>query len=132
MLHLMYSQKCLIDRVRGHTFLPNYLNRTGKIIDLGMHKGDFAKVMRDRYGCFVAGLEANQRSISPKASKPPSEDKRPPSKRAITALPSTGDRPGRNGVVSTMAGAAPGDPRVRLSTHTLHRINILCYARQSP
>jgi FkbM family methyltransferase len=59
MPHLMHSPKCLIDRVRGHTFLPNCLNRTGKVVDLGMNNGDFAKVMRDRYGCFVAGLEAN-------------------------------------------------------------------------
>jgi FkbM family methyltransferase len=55
----MYYQKCLIDRVEEHTFLPNCLTRTGKIIDLGMNKGEFAKVMRDRYGCSVAGLEAN-------------------------------------------------------------------------
>jgi hypothetical protein len=30
----------------------------------------------------------------------------PPSKRAISALPETGDRPGRDGVTSTMAGVA--------------------------
>ncbi len=50
--------------------------------------------------------------ISRNANKPPSEDSWPPSKRATTALPCTGDRPGRNGVASTMAGAAPVDPRV--------------------
>jgi FkbM family methyltransferase len=59
MPRLTYSSKCIVDQVRGHTFLPNHLNRTGKIIDLGMNKGDFATVMRDRYGCSVAGLEAN-------------------------------------------------------------------------
>ena len=48
--------------------------------------------------------ESSADSISRRASKPPSEDSRPPSKRAITALPCTGDRPGRNGVASTMAG----------------------------
>jgi hypothetical protein len=32
-------------------------------------------------------------------------DSRPPSNRATTALPATGDRPGRKGVLSTMAGA---------------------------
>ena len=52
---------------------------------------------------------ASRRSISRKANKPPSEDSRPPPKRAMTALPCTGDRPGRNGVASTMAGAAPVD-----------------------
>src|SRR6516225_9065340 len=55
----------------------------------------------------------SRRSISRKASNPPSEDRRPPSNRATTVLPCTGDRPGRNGVASTMAGAAPVDPRVQ-------------------
>src|SRR6516162_2013486 len=55
----------------------------------------------------------SRRSISRKASKPPSEDNVPPSKRATTVLPCTGGRPGRNGVASTMAGVAPVDPRVR-------------------
>jgi FkbM family methyltransferase len=59
MPHPTHSAKCLTDQVRGHTFLPNCLNRTGKVVDLGMNKGDFAKVMRDRYGCSVAGAEAN-------------------------------------------------------------------------
>ena len=40
-------------------------------------------------------------------------DSRPPSKRATTALPCTGGKPGRNGLTSTMAGVAPVDPRVR-------------------
>lgn len=53
------APKCMTDQVRGHTFLPNFLNRTGKVIDLGMNKAAFATVMRDRYGCSVAGLEAN-------------------------------------------------------------------------
>lgn len=59
MPHLTHSPRCLTDQVRGHTFLPNFLSRTGKVIDLGMNKGDFATAMRDRYGCVVAGLEAN-------------------------------------------------------------------------
>jgi hypothetical protein len=80
----------------------------------------------------LASRSANpsRRSISRKASKPPSEDSRPPSKRATTALPCTGDRPGRNGVASTMAGAVPVDPRVQALNPNLLRINILCYARQ--
>src|SRR5258708_40371035 len=53
-------------------------------------------------------------SISRKASKPPSEDSRPPSKRATTALPCTGDRPGKNGVTSTMAGVASHDRQIQL------------------
>ena len=59
------------------------------------------------------GAGTFMRSISRKASKPPSEDRWPPSKRATTALPCTGDRPGRNGLASTMAGAAPVGPRVQ-------------------
>lgn len=55
----MHFKQCLIDRVNEHTFLPNCLNQRGIVIDLGMNRGRFAKIMRDRYGCSVAGLEAN-------------------------------------------------------------------------
>jgi len=41
-------------------------------------------------------------------SRPPSEDSCPPSKRAIRGLPATGDRPGRDGVDSTLAGMVSG------------------------
>ena len=78
----------------------------------------------------LAVLRVSVWAISRKANKPPSEDSRPPSKRAITALPCTGDRPGSNGVTSTMAGAAQLIRGFRPSTQTLHRINILCYIRQ--
>jgi len=53
------AQKFLIDQVRGHTFLKNYLNRRGKVVDLGMNKGEFARTINSRYGCSVAGVEAN-------------------------------------------------------------------------
>src|SRR6056297_1832266 len=49
---------------------------------------------------------SSRRSTSRKASSPASEDSEPPSKRAVTALPFTGDRPGSGGVVSCMAGLA--------------------------
>jgi len=55
----MQAQKFCIDRVRGHTFLKNCLNRTGKVVDLGMNKGDFARIINGRYGCSVTGAEAN-------------------------------------------------------------------------
>jgi hypothetical protein len=55
----------------------------------------------------IASQDPSRLSISRKASNPPSEDSRPPSKRATTGLPCIGDRPGRNGVTSTMAGIAP-------------------------
>src|ERR1700674_1446970 len=56
----------------------------------------------------------SRRSTSRKTSNPPSEDSRPPSKRATTALPWTGDKPGRNGVASTMAGVASDDRQIQL------------------
>lgn len=55
----MQPQQFLIDRVQGHTFLKNFLSANGKVMDLGMHKGDFAKVICGRYGCSVVGVEAN-------------------------------------------------------------------------
>ena len=39
--------------------MKNFLSANGKVMDLGMHKGDFAKVICDRYGCSVVGVEAN-------------------------------------------------------------------------
>jgi hypothetical protein len=36
----------------------------------------------------------SRRSASRGANRPPSEDSRPPSNRAMTTLPATGDRPG--------------------------------------
>jgi len=55
----MKLQRFQIDRVHGHTVLKNFLNRTGKVIDLGMNNGDFARIMDGRYGCLVIGVEAN-------------------------------------------------------------------------
>jgi FkbM family methyltransferase len=55
----MIPQKFKIDRVKGHTFLKNYLNRAGSVIDLGMNKGDFARIIHDTYGSCVIGAEAN-------------------------------------------------------------------------
>lgn len=55
----MQPKRLMIDRVKGHTFLKNYLHRNGVIIDLGMNKGDFARTMRARYGCSIIGVEAN-------------------------------------------------------------------------
>ena len=39
----MIPQKFRIDKVKGHTFLKDYLNRSGSVIDLGMNKDDFAQ-----------------------------------------------------------------------------------------
>ena len=39
----MIPQKFKIDQVKGHTFLKDYLNRPGSVIDLGINKGDFAQ-----------------------------------------------------------------------------------------
>jgi hypothetical protein len=45
-------------------------------------------------------------SIARNANIPPSDDSRPPSKRATIDLPETGDSPGSNSVGSFMAGVA--------------------------
>ena len=42
--------------------------------------------------------------VSVRRSTPPSEDRAPPSNRAWTSRPSTGDRPGKTGVSYDMAG----------------------------
>ena len=55
----MQPQQFLIDRVQGHTFLKNFLIPGGKVMDLGMHKGDFAEAVCSRYRCSVVGVEAN-------------------------------------------------------------------------
>ena len=55
----MIPQKFKIDQVKGHTFLKDYLNRPGSVIDLGINKGDFARIMHDTYGSCVIGAEAN-------------------------------------------------------------------------
>ena len=58
MAYPMHYQKCLIDRVEGHTFLPNCLTRTGKVIDLDMNKGEFANLIR-AITAYFAGVEAD-------------------------------------------------------------------------
>ncbi len=47
---------------------------------------------------------SSRRSTSRRLTSPASEDSDPPSKRADTVLPFTGDRPGSGGVVCFMAG----------------------------
>ena len=69
-------------------------------------------------------------STSRKTSSPPSDERWSPSKRAITGLPPTGDRPGSTGIVSTLAGMVLQIGRIGVSTHFLRRINGLYYARQ--
>jgi hypothetical protein len=55
----MIPQKFKIDQVKGHTFLKDFLNRSGSVIDLGMNKGNFARIMHDTYSSCVIGAEAN-------------------------------------------------------------------------
>jgi len=69
-------------------------------------------------------------STSRKASSPPSDERWPPSKRAITGLPPTGDKLGSAGVVSTLAGMALRILRIGLENHILRRIKGLYHARQ--
>ena len=55
----MQAHRYSIDRVQGHTFLRNFLSPNGRVMDLGMNKGAFAKTMRTKYGCSIVGAEAN-------------------------------------------------------------------------
>lgn len=55
----MQIQHVLIDRVRGHTFLRTFPRNAAQVVDLGMHRGEFARVLHGKYGCLVLGLEAN-------------------------------------------------------------------------
>src|SRR6195952_4686640 len=69
-------------------------------------------------------------STSRNTSRPPSDERWPPSKRAITGLPPTGDRPGSAGVDSTLAGMVLRIRRIGLENQILRWIKGLYYARQ--
>jgi len=56
------------------------------------------------------------------ASRPPSEERWPPSKRAITGLPPTADKPGSAAVVSTLAGMGLQIGRIGDGNYILRRI----------
>jgi hypothetical protein len=47
------------EQQRAHHFHPGVLNRDATVIDLGVHKGEFARFISETYGCSVLGLEAN-------------------------------------------------------------------------
>jgi hypothetical protein len=76
---------------------------------------------RRRAPVLLTGGQAVRQPQQPFDLAPPSEKSRPPSNRATTALPCTGERPGRNGVTSTAGAIVRG--------FTLDRIDILCYTR---
>jgi FkbM family methyltransferase len=48
-----------IDRVRGHTFVGDWIDTRSTVIDLGANQGVFSKEMNDRYGCNIVCVEAN-------------------------------------------------------------------------
>ncbi len=73
---------------------------------------------------------SRRRSTLRSTSRPPSDDMWLPSKRAITGLPPMGDRPGRAGVGSTLAGIRLQIGRMGVSNHILPWIKGLYYARQ--
>lgn len=71
-----------------------------------------------------------QASISRSASTPASEESSPPSNRATTVLPDTGDRPGSGIIGSAVTGTASGNGRIRLQYRILIPFNGLRYTRQ--
>jgi len=62
------------------------------------------------------------RSISRSNNTPPSDDSAPPSKRACISCRSTGDRPGRKGVLSFMVGWIFCWKRMILFNHQNHTL----------
>lgn len=48
-----------IDRVEGHSFVTDWLTPGSVVLDCGMNVGNFARVMIERYGCRVIGIEPN-------------------------------------------------------------------------
>ena len=48
-----------IDRIRGHSFVGDWIDRSSLVVDLGMNEGLFSKEMQERFGCRVIGVEAN-------------------------------------------------------------------------
>src|SRR3954447_14349321 len=71
--------------------------------DLGQGVIDLGRVAR----VFQPARQSARRrrsSTSRNSSRPPSEDSTPPSKRISSGFERTGDKPGRESVVSTMAG----------------------------
>src|SRR5512132_2744786 len=70
---------------------------------------------------------ASLRSISRNSSRPPSEDRRPPSNRPTTSFPAIGDRPGNGRVRSTMAGGRSGTGWIRFSNRILRDSDGLSY-----
>jgi FkbM family methyltransferase len=50
--------------LRGHTFLPSPLGPSSTVVDLGAHRGEFARLIRCRFGCRVIAVEANPRFVA--------------------------------------------------------------------
>lgn len=49
--------------LRGHTILPGPLGPLSTVVDLGANRGEFAKQVRDYFGCRVIAVEANPKLI---------------------------------------------------------------------
>lgn len=57
-------------RVCNHSFLPQLINSSSVVIDLGANDGDFAQEMIERYGCRVVSAEPVQELIDRIAPHP--------------------------------------------------------------
>lgn len=111
------SGRWVNDRTHGVQFRVDFLRAAPpttaegieKYLASGMIKGIgpiYAKKLVKAFREQV--FDVSLRSISRKTTTPPSDDNWPPSKRAKTSLPSTGDRPGNGRLGSTMASEYSG------------------------
>lgn len=57
-----YSEDVRLDRIEGHTFIADHV-RGGVVVDLGVNQGNFARPIRERYGCVVYGAEPIQELV---------------------------------------------------------------------
>jgi hypothetical protein len=56
-----HAAAAIFDRARARSYLvKEFPEGSGKVMDLGMHERDYAKVICGRYGCSVVGVEANR------------------------------------------------------------------------
>jgi len=48
-----------LERIRGHTLWTDGLKPESVVVDAGAHRGEFSRVLRDRFGCRCHLIEAN-------------------------------------------------------------------------
>lgn len=53
-----------IERVSGHSFIPDVLGPDSIVVDLGVNRGSFAFAVADAFGCRVYGVEPDERVLA--------------------------------------------------------------------